>query len=68
MIVDGIGKKNEMIRKNCNELERELGLNGIEPSPAQGWGQIQLKDPIKFLWSGLCTYIAALGLCLLLEK
>ena len=38
MILDGIGKKTELNRKNCNELERKLGLtlNGIDPSPAQG--------------------------------
>ena len=62
MILDGIGKKTELNRKYFNELERKLGLtlNGIDPSPAQGWGQIQLTGPIKFLWSGLCTYIAAL--------
>ena len=53
MIVNGIGKKTELNRKYCNELELELGLNGIDPSPAQGWGHIQLTDPIKCLWSGL---------------
>jgi len=36
MIANGIGKKTELNRKNCNELERELSMNGIDPGPAHG--------------------------------
>ena len=44
MILDGIGKKNELNTMHCKELDLEFGLNGTAPSPAQGWSQIQLTD------------------------
>ena len=56
MILDGIEEQIELNKRNCIELERKLGLIGIDPSPAQGWGQIQLTDiSSKLFRKNLCT-------------